>query len=183
MTKNTKTRDGWRQNQWRIRFWAVAAVFLLAPFLAMQFTNQVNWDVADFVIFGALIAGVGIAFELTAGMRSKPTVYRTAVAVALATAFILLWVNGAVGIIGSENNKANLVYLGVLAVGLIGVIIARFRPRGMARAMFATALAQLLFTLIALIAAGPIWPLDTLALNGFFAAPWLLSAWLFGKSG
>jgi len=70
--------------------------------------------------------------------------YRFAVGVALTTAFILLWVNGAVGIIGDESNDANIMYFGVLAVGFIGAIIARFRPLGMARALYAMALAQVL---------------------------------------
>ncbi len=68
---------------------------------------------------------------------------RSAVGVALATAVILMWVNGAVGVIGSENNDANLMYFGVLAVGIIGAVIARFQPRGMALALFATALATI----------------------------------------
>ena len=78
--------------------------------------------------------------------------YRAAVGVALAAAFILVWVNLAVGIIGSEDNPANVMYGGVLAVGIIGAIIARFQPHGMARALVATALAQALVAVIALIA-------------------------------
>jgi hypothetical protein len=50
--------------------------------------------------------------------------------------------NLAVGVIGTEDDPANLMYVGVLAVGIIGAIIARFRPHGMARTLFATALAQ-----------------------------------------
>jgi hypothetical protein len=73
----------------------------------------------------------------------------------------------------------------VLAVGIIGAIIARFQPDGMARALVATALAQALVAVIALIAgmgypASP--PLELLFLNGFFAALWLISAWLFRKA-
>ena len=68
--------------------------------------------------------------------------------------------NLAVGIIGTEDNPANLMYGGVLAVGIVGAIIARFQPHGMARALVATALAQALVAVIALIAglgfAGPI---------------------------
>ena len=111
--------------------------------------------------------------------------YRSAVGVALATAFILLWVNGAVGVIGSENNEANLMYFGVLAVGIVGAVIARFEPRGMAFALFATALAQALVTLVAVIgglgypANGP---LELLFLNGFFIALWIVSAWLFRQT-
>src|SRR5688572_8042949 len=61
-------------------------------------------------------------------------VYRFAVGVALAAALFLVWMNLAVGLIGTEDNPANLLYGGVLAVGIIGAIIARFRPHGMARA-------------------------------------------------
>jgi peptidoglycan/LPS O-acetylase OafA/YrhL len=117
--------------------------------------------------------------------RRKPgnTAYKSAVGIALAAAFFLFWVNGAVGIIGNENNDANLMYLGVLAVGGIGAVIARFQPHGMARALFATALAQALVAVIALIgglgSTGPIWPWDVLILTGFFAALWLVSALLF----
>jgi hypothetical protein len=69
---------------------------------------------------------------------------------------------------------------------MIGAVIARFRPAGMARAMSATALAQALVAVIALSAgwgaAAPIWPIDILGATGFFAALWLASAWLFGKA-
>ena len=110
---------------------------------------------------------------------------RSAVGVALVRAVILLWVNGAVGVIGSEDNDANLMYFGVLAVGIIGAVIARFEPRGMALAVFATALAQALVTAVALIgrlgypASGP---LEILGLNGFFIALWVGSAWLFRRA-
>jgi hypothetical protein len=46
------------------------------------------------------------------------------------------------GIIGRDGDPANAMYFGALAVGLVGAVIARFRPRGMARAFFATPLAQ-----------------------------------------
>ena len=60
--------------------------------------------------------------------------YRLAVGVALAAAFILVWLSLGVGIIGADGDPANMVYFGVLAVGIIGAIIARFQPHGMARA-------------------------------------------------
>ena len=108
--------------------------------------------------------------------------YRSAAGVALATAIVLLWVNGAVGVIGSENNDANLMYFGVLGVGIIGAVIARFQPRGMALALFATATAQALVTLVAIVgglgfpASGP---LELFFLNGFFIALWVVSGWLY----
>ena len=184
MMENTENRGGRRGSRWRIAAWATAAILLLLPLFAMQVTNEVAWDLADFVFAGVLIVGVGVAYELTVRMTDN-TPYRAAVAVALAAAFILIWINLAVGIIGTEDNPANLMYGGVLFVGFIGAVIARFRPDGMARALFATALAQAVVAAIALIAGmqSPVSPaIEILGLNGFFAALWLGSAWLFRKA-
>lgn len=108
--------------------------------------------------------------------------YRAAVGVALAAAFILVWMSLGVGVIGADGDPANLMYGGVLAVGIIGVIIARFQPHGMARALFATALAQALVAVIALVAGlgsaySPAY--EILGINGIFVALWVGSAWLF----
>lgn len=86
--------------------------------------------------------------------------------------------NLAVGIIGNEDNPANLMYGGVLAVAAIGAVVAGFRPRGMARALAATALAQALVALIAMIAGLGY----TFILTGFFVALWLTSARLFRQA-
>ncbi len=112
--------------------------------------------------------------------------YRAAVGVALAAAFILVWLSLGVGIIGADGDPANRMYFGVLAVGIIGAIIARLRPPGMARALLATALAQALVAGIALIAGlGLPWsgPAEILILNGFFVALFVGSAWLFRNAG
>jgi hypothetical protein len=104
---------------------------------------------------------------------------------ALAGAFLLIWINGAVGIIGSEQEDANLLYGGVLGAALIGASAARFRPAGMALAMSATALAQALVPVVAstfgLSSNALVWSAGVLMLTGFFVALWLLSAWLFWK--
>lgn len=166
-----------RSNRWRIAAWTGAALVLALPFFAMQLTDEVHWDAADFVLFGAMLVAAGGTFELAA-RASGNTAYRVAVGVALAAAFVLLWANAAVGIIGSEDNPANLLAFGVIAVGAIGACIARFRPAGMARALLATALAQVLLGLIALLAGTA----NALAATGLFVALWLLSAWLFRRA-
>jgi hypothetical protein len=148
---------------------------------AMQVTDEVDWDVADFAIFGTLLVGVGVTYELAAKQSGK-SAYRWAVGVALAAAFLLFWVNGAVGIIGAEGDDANLMYYGVLAVGIIGAVIARLQPHGMARALLAMALAQTLVAVIAMVAGlgAPLsGPVEILFLNGFFVALFVGSAWLF----
>jgi len=143
------------------------------------------WDALDFAVFGAMLLGVGITYRLATRTPVNST-FRFAVIVALVAAFLLVWVNAAVGIIGDESNDANLMYFGVPAVGFIGAFIARFEPNGMARALLATALAQMAAAAIALIAGwgsmAPIWPRDVLAITGFFVTLWLLSAWLFRKA-
>ena len=184
MSGNT-TFDGERRgSRWRIAVWGTAALLLLLPLVAMRVTDGMDWDVADFVVFGAMLAGAGGAYELAA-RRSGSHAYRAAAGLALATAFILVWMNLAVGIIGSEDSPANRMYGGVLAVGIVGAFAVRFRPHGMARATAVTALAQALVGAIALIAGlgstGENWPRVIVVLTGFFAGLWLLSAWLFRK--
>ena len=117
------------------------ALLLLVPLVAMQFTDEVRWDLADFVVAGALLFGAGLTYQLLA-RRTDNLAYRVAVAVAVLAALVLVWANLAVGLIGSEDNPANLMYLGVLAVGIVGAVAARFQPRGMARALFAMASAR-----------------------------------------
>ena len=154
-----------------------AAFILLLPLLAMQITDEVVWDLADFVVAGALLVGTGLMYELAA-RKAGNMAYRAAAGIALAAALLLVWINLAVGIIGTEDNPANVMYIGVLAVGVIGALIARFQPHGMARALFATALAQALVAVIAVVAGFGF----TLILNGFFVALWVGSALLFRRA-
>jgi hypothetical protein len=185
MRENTASGGGGRGSRWRIAIWGTAAFLLLLPLLAMQFTDEVNWDETDFVVFGVMLAVACGTYELAARMTGNRA-YRAAVGVAVAAAFILVWINLAVGIIGSEDNPANLMYGGVLAVAIVGGVLARFQAVGMARALSATALAQALVGVIALVAGfgdtAPSFPEAIVVLTGFFAALWLLSAWLFRKA-
>lgn len=160
------------------------AFILLLPLLAMQFTDEVAWGPVDFAVAGALLLGTGLLYELAA-RKAGGVVYRVAAGVALAAALLLVWVNLAVGIIGDEGHPANLMYVGVLAVGVIGALVARFRPRGMARALFATALAQALAAVIAVIAGWGLpasGPAEILLLNGFFVALFAGAALLFRRA-
>jgi hypothetical protein len=117
---------------------------------------------------------------------SDRNAYRFAAGVALAAALLLVWLSLGVGIIGADGDPANTMYFGVVGVGIIGAIVARFRPHGMARALFATALAQALVAVIALIfGLGLPWspPVEILILNGFFVALFVGSALLFRHAG
>jgi hypothetical protein len=169
-----------------IRIVLATAFILLLPLFAMQFTDEVAWDLIDFAVAGALLIGTGLMYELVT-RKASTIVYRFAVGLALAAAFILVWANLAVGLIGSEDEPANLMYIGVLAVGVIGALIARFQPRGMAWALFATALAQALVAGIALTAGMYQYPgssvSEILNVNGGFIVMWVGSALLFRHAG
>ena len=143
----------------------------------MQVTGEVAWTPADFAVAGALVGAVGVGYEL-AVRRSASRAYRAAAGLALATGLVLVWLSLAVGVLGSEDDPANLMLGGVLAVAIAGALVARFRPAGLARAMAAAALAQMLAAVVALVAG---FGADAL-LAAAFAAPWLTAAWLFGRA-
>jgi hypothetical protein len=178
----TKGRGG---SGWRIAGWGGAVALLLLPFAAMQFTDEVEWTSLDFIVFGVMLSSAGLGLEFLV-RRSGSAAYRCAAAIAIVTAFLLLWVNLAVGIIGTEDNDANWMFIGVLALGIVGSVVARFEPAAMARALFATAIAQLGVGAIALIGRmgveDPSWPGDVLGLTGIFTLAWLASAGLFQKA-
>ncbi len=183
MAGNAEKGGRRRWSRWRIAGWAAGAFMLLLALVAKQFIGEVSW-VDNLAQTGALLIGVGIAVEL-ASRKTGEAAYRAAVGLALGSVLLLGWVNAAVGIIGSEDNEANLMYGGVLVVGAIGAIIARFKPEGMARVLFAMALAQTLVAVIALVGrlGSPYsGPLEIVTINGFFVALFVGSAVLFSKA-
>lgn len=159
--------------RWRIIFWGVLAALLAMPGIAMQFTQEVNWSGSDFVVMGLLFAIVGAGVELSVRLSSS-LAYRAAAIVAILAGFLTIWVNLAVGMIGSEDNAYNLLFAGVLVLALLGSALASFRARGMMRAMAAAAGVQFLAAAIGM---------SSDVRGGIFAALfallWLLSAALF----
>ena len=142
--------------------------------------------ILEFLLLGAFAGVLLIGFMVLKAKKPHNTDYKIAMGLALAAAFLLFWVNGAVGIIGSSNNDANMMYIGVLATAFIGALLARFQPRGLARAMYTTAVAQVLVAVIA-IAAGlgsqdPGGPWDIAALTSFYSALWVSSGVFFQKA-
>jgi hypothetical protein len=114
--------------------------------------------------------------ELGVRLNGSPA-YRLAVAIATVTGFLLVWANLAVGVIGNEENPLNLMFGGILLVGIIGAVITRFRPLGLAWTMAAMAVAQVVVATAAQINGHFIWPMTIV-----FAAIWLGSGALFRKA-
>ena len=131
---------GARGNRWRIIGWGFAAALLMVPLVAMQFTTEVDWDETDFIVMGVMFATVGGLFELAVRL-SRSWAYRAGFVLALLGAFLVTWVNLAVGIVGSEDNPANLYFFAALGVGLLGALLAGGKAGGMALAMLATGIA------------------------------------------
>ena len=121
-------------------------------------------------------------------MVGKPgrIAYRIGVAVALAASFLEVWINLAVGIVGSEENPVNQGFYLVVAAAGACAFIAWLRAEGMARAMLAVAGLQALLGLAVATAPStardPMGATGVLMLSGVFAGLWLVSAALFHKS-
>lgn len=184
MAANMRNPGGRRGNPWSLAIWSFAGGLLLLPLAAMQFTDEVNWTASDFAVFGAMLAVACGAYEFAARM-SGSAAYRAGAGLAVAAGFVLVWVNLAVGIIEETTHPANAMFAGVLVVGVLGALIARFRPQGMARALAATAIAQAAAGAIGLIffrGEGMNQGAALTVLTGLLVAMWLVSAWLFRKS-
>lgn len=161
---------------WRVLGWGLLGSLLLLPAIAMQFTTEVDWDETDFIVMGVMLTSVGLGAEFLM-RRSGSIAYRMGAVIALVLGFLLVWINLAVGIIGSENNPLNLLFVTVIAVAIAGSAVARFEPAGMARAMTATSVVQALIGVVAVFADS-----RAVVLSGIFAACWLLSAALFRRA-
>src|SRR6476469_5324261 len=124
---------------WRAIGWGGAVVLLTLPFIAMQLQAPgVDWTLGDFIFAGVLFAIIGGLAEL--GVRLTPNrTYRAGFFLGLLGLFVVIWVNLAVGIVGSEQNPANNLFFGALLVGILGSAIAKLRAKGLSIAMFATA--------------------------------------------
>ena len=166
-------------NLWRLFGWGAALALLLTPLVAMQFTKEVRWGPLDFAVAALLIGGFGLAIEF-AVRRSTNLAYRLGAGLAALTAFALAWVNLAVGVIGDEDDPANLLFVGILAIALTGAVAARFRPAGMALVMAAAGVAQLLVAVVVFVA--DLGTLQEVLLTLLFGAPWPLAAALFWKA-
>lgn len=156
-----------------------ARALLLAPLVAMQFTDEVRWGPGDFVVAGVLLFGCAALID-RAVRRTGNAAYVAATLVAVGTGFVLTWANMAVGVIGDEDNPANLMFFAVVALAGLGALLARGKARRMAAAMATTCAAQVA-ALLAVLAFG--WaanePALLVPLLLVFAGGWGLAALLY----
>ncbi|SNR38720.1 hypothetical protein EYF88_06095 [Paracoccus sediminis] len=85
------------RRRWRARRWGAIGALLLAPVLGMAVSDQVAWGPADFLLAGLLLAGGNLLYEGLS--RRRPTLQRRLIAGAIGLAVLVLWAQGAVGIL------------------------------------------------------------------------------------
>ena len=78
----------------------VVAILLSIPFVAMQFTAEVSWQVGDFLVMGVLltVAILGCDFAIR---KVKNTRHRFLIYFVVLLVFLLVWAELAVGILGT----------------------------------------------------------------------------------
>lgn len=75
-------------------------VLLSIPFIAMQFTNEVNWSPFDFLIMGILLTGTITSCDFIV-RRIKNSKHKILICGAIVVLFFLIWAELAVGIFGT----------------------------------------------------------------------------------
>jgi hypothetical protein len=159
----------------------ITVIILMVPLVAMQFTDEVRWSVADFIVMGALLFGTGMLLLLVL-RQSAHIAYRAAMGLAIGATLFMIWANLAVGLIGSGPNPGNLMYIAVVAILLIGIYLSRFKIAALERVMFITAVSLVMLAIIALLANMHQYPgssvMEIIGVNLFFATPYIVAGLL-----
>lgn len=184
MTNNSGNSGAARRVPWRLIGWSIPVGLLMLPLIAMQFTQEVDWGVFDFILMGALMGMVGGGIELAVKL-SRNVRYRVAAVLALMAGFLMVWVNMAVSIIGDGDHPANVLYFVVVMGGLVGIVASRCRPAGLATTLYLMVIALVLIAM-GVIVSGTLpastSALDLLGITGFFSMMFLASALLFRQA-
>ena len=143
MIAQARDGSGERLGSFLKTMWGGAAVLLISPAVAMQLTDEVNWGPSDFALAAVLLFGSATLIHLVVRSTSG-SFYRAGAVVATGTAFLVLWANAAVGLIGAESHAINGWFYGVVLFAVIGTVASRARACGMAATMALTGLMQMI---------------------------------------
>ncbi len=87
-------------NQRSVAIFAVPALLLCIPLIAMQFTKEVDWSGSDFIIGGILLFGTAGVIDLV--LRNVKTAKNRIIFSLLVLAVLfLVWAELAVGVFGT----------------------------------------------------------------------------------
>lgn len=79
----------------------IIAFILAIPLVAMQFTNEVDWKLFDFVVMGSLLTITGLSIELVT-RKVKSAQWKFIICAIILFVLFLIWVELAVGLFGSS---------------------------------------------------------------------------------
>jgi len=85
------------QNKFTTGLLLAPAIILLIPFIAMQFTGEVDWSTGDFAVMGVLLYGAVFSYLFLSRMVTEPQ-HRIIIGTIIALAVLWLWAELAVGI-------------------------------------------------------------------------------------
>ena len=159
-----------------LRVALVALGLLMVPAVASRVVEGWNWPAGAFVRLYFLLFGTGLVYALVA-RRMGAWAYKAGVGVALVTAFALGWSNMVQ--VADSGHPENLVYYSVLAVGVIGALLARLNPRGLARTLFVMAATLALIALMLPSGAPPDFARRIAIGHGVYVALFIASGLLF----
>lgn len=77
----------------------VVGAILSVPLIGMQFSNEIDWKLFDFIIMGILLFATGMAIEFS--LRRFSSTNRLVAIGAILLVFFLIWAELAVGIFGT----------------------------------------------------------------------------------
>ncbi len=128
MARDTAREEGRGGFRGRRIAWGGAALLWLAPLVAMQFTDEVQWTGLDFAVFGAMLL-LALGAQALGLRTARDRASRVAVGIAVLAGFLLVWAQGAVGVVGRGKGPAGIVFAGLVVAVVGGALAVRFRPR------------------------------------------------------
>jgi hypothetical protein len=96
---NQKPRDVVSENSIFIWIALAPAAILLVPWIAMQFTTEIDWDGADFIVMGSLVFGMASLFVVVA--RKARRSHFLLIGSIFVAVFLYVWAELAVGVFTS----------------------------------------------------------------------------------
>lgn len=84
----------------RILMYSICGLLLLVSFVGMQFSEEVDWSVLDFIIAAIMLFSVTFVIDLIVHKIHRKS-YKIGLLLVIVLAFVLVWAEMAVGVFGS----------------------------------------------------------------------------------
>ena len=162
---------------WRIALWGALIALFCLPVIAVQLSDEFDWTSSDFLFAAVFLTILGIGGEIALRVgRNAP--HQLGIAIAALGGFLTVWINGAVGMLGSEDEVTNLYFIALVGIAVVASFLVWFRPAPMRWIMATLSASQFGVGIIA-----GLWTMPGHAIEwgvlAFFAVIWGASAACF----